>query len=151
MLARPDGWSQRIEKVINFTGITTCQAVNTHRFVCLRAKTEQLSLLLGGGAGARARARAERRLGEGSGDQLKSVIHYCQVHSLLKRGAIKAQRWKNVISKQSRLVTSGTNRPFLSRVIMHQMKISPLGFGCFASVQESGSRTAKASFICLFK
>lgn len=47
----PDGWSQRIEKVINFTGITTCQAVNTHCFVCLRATTEQLSLLLGGGGG----------------------------------------------------------------------------------------------------
>lgn len=73
----------------------------------------------------------ERRLGEGSGDQLKSVIHYCQVHGLLKRGAIKARRWKNVISKQSRLVTSGTNRPFLSRVIVHQMRTSPLGFGVF--------------------
>ena len=61
-----------------------------HTALCrLRAKTEQLSLLLGG---RRAHARAERGQEEGSGDQLKSVIHYCQVHSLLKRGAIKGWR-----------------------------------------------------------
>lgn len=111
LLTGPDGWSQRIEKVINFTGITTCQAVNTHRFVRLRAKMEQLSLLLGD-SGARAHACTQHRQEEGSGDQLKSVIHYCQVHSLLKRAVIRGRRWKNVISKQSRLVTLGINRPF---------------------------------------
>lgn len=47
VLSGPDGWSRRIEKAISFTGITACQAVNTHCFMCLQAKMEQLSLLLG--------------------------------------------------------------------------------------------------------
>lgn len=47
VLPGPDGWSRRIEKAISFTGITACQAVNTHCFMCLQAKMEQLSLLLG--------------------------------------------------------------------------------------------------------
>lgn len=47
VLLGPDGWSRRIEKAISFTGITACQAVHTHCCMCLQAKMEQLSLLLG--------------------------------------------------------------------------------------------------------
>lgn len=128
VLSGPDGWSRRIEKAISFTGITGCQAVNTHCFMCLRAKTGQLSLLLGsrhrGARGAEARVRTHThagRLGEEEGsnnDQLKSVIHYCQVHltlSLLKTGLIGGRRSKNLISKQLWLVTFEINRRSLIR------------------------------------
>lgn len=108
VLSGPDGWSRRIEKAISFTGITACQAVNTHCFMCLQAKMEQLSLLLGSrGTRAHTHARARTRTHthlvhhrqeEGSNnDQLKSVIHYCQVHltlSLLKPGIIGGRRSK---------------------------------------------------------
>lgn len=134
VLSGPDGWSRRIEKAISFTGITACQAVNTHCFMCLQAKMEQLSLLLGSRITCRhtrtcARTHpAHRRQEEGSNnDQLKSVIHYCQVHltlSLLKTGLIGGRRSKNLISKQLWLVTFGINRHFPSSVITSYLELN---------------------------
>lgn len=138
VLSGPDGWSRRIEKAISFTGITACQAVNTHCFMCLQAKMEQLSLLLGGHGTPQTHERAHalthnvhRRQEEGSNnDQPKSVIHYCQVHltlSLLKTGIIGGRRSKNLISKQLWLVTFGINRQFLSltfRALLSYIKLN---------------------------
>ncbi len=138
VLSEPDGWSRRIEKAISFTGITACQAVNTHCFMCLQAKMEQLSLLLGGHGTPQTHARARahthkvhRRQEEGSNnDQPKSVIHYCQVHltlSLLKTGIIGGRRSKNLISKQLWLVSFGINRQFLTltfRAVLSYIKLN---------------------------
>lgn len=121
MLSGPDGWSRRIEKAISFPGITACQGVNTHCFMCLQAKMEQLSLLLGSHDTHR-RVHTHRSSSAGkeegsNNDQLKSVIHYCQVHlthGLLKTGLIEARRTKNLISKQLWLVIFRINRHFVT-------------------------------------
>lgn len=138
MLSGPDGWSRRIEKAISFTGITACQAVNTHCFMCLQAKMEQLSLFIRQPRHAHTHSCARTHTHtvhlqreEGSNnDQLKSVIHYCQVHltlSLLKTGIIGRRRSKNLINKQLSLLTFGINRHFptltFSSVIMYQIKL----------------------------
>lgn len=107
-----------IEKAISFAWITACQAVNTHCFMCLPAKTEQLSPLLGshgtrphasaGGGGGGGGGGGQEEVGGGSANDLpESVIHYCQVHSLLKRGIIGGGRSKSSISKQLLLAVWG--------------------------------------------
>lgn len=135
VLSGADGWSRRIEKAISFTGITACQAVNTHCCMCVQAEMEQLSLLLGShGTHRPVRTHAHTvhcRQEEGSNnDQLKSVIHYCQVHqtlSLLKTGIIGGRRSRNLISKQLWLVTFGINRHFLAltfRTVLPYIKLN---------------------------